>query len=134
MKKLIGLAILATAATSAHAQQVDVGTGDWHSLPQARVLGNANIGRAVADEVERIGRQQSCSVDGLGTARVNLSIPFVLEFDSSQRVQRIVVKDVGCPELETLLGRVVQRLASFGEYGATQGPGWYRSVLELSID
>lgn len=134
MKKLIGMAILATAATSVQAQQVDVGTGDWSNLPRARVVGNANVGQAVAAEVERIGRDRSCQVAGLGPRRVDIAIPFVLEIDSSQQVQRIVVKDIGCPELETLLGRVVQRLASIGEYSGTEGPGWYRSVLELSVD
>ncbi len=134
MKKLIGMAILATAATSVQAQQVDVGTGDWSSLPRARVVGNANVGPAVAAEVERIGRDRSCQVEGLGPRRVDIAVPFVLEIDSSQHVQRIVVKDIGCPELETLLGQVVQRLAAIGEYSGTEGPGWYRSAIELSID
>jgi hypothetical protein len=33
-----------------------------------------------------------------------------------------------------LVGRVVQRLAAQGEFVATDGPGWYRSVFDLTIE
>jgi hypothetical protein len=61
-------------------------------------------------------------------------VPFTLKFQGSHQVEQIVMRDVGCPELETLLGRVVQRLAAEGEFVANKGPGWYRSVLELTIN
>lgn len=136
MLKLAALAIIAfgTATVQAQAPTVDVGTGNWSALPEARVIGNVHIGSAVADEVARIGRERSCQVAGLGRDSVDLTVPFVLEFDDAGRVQRIVLRDIGCPELETLLGRAVQRLADLREYRPSAGPGWYRSALELSVD
>lgn len=133
MKRLIALAAL-LAGSAAHSQPVDVGTGDWATLPEARQVGQRNIGLAVAEEVEQLRRKGSCKVPGLGPRRVDISVPFTLKFQNSWRVERIVMRDLGCPELETLLGRVVQRLASQGEFVAAGEPGWYRGVLDLTVD
>lgn len=133
MKKALAVAAL-LVSSAAHAQPVDVGTGDWARFPVARQTGQSQIGPAVADAVQTLGRSGTCRVPGLGPRRVNISVPFTLRFERSQQVERIVVRDVGCPELETLVGRVLQRLAAQGEFVATGGPGWYRSVFDLTID
>jgi hypothetical protein len=132
MKKLLAVAAL-LAGSAVQAQPVDVGTGDWSKLPEARRTGLSNIGTATADAVEELGRKGTCRVPGLGPRRVDISVPFALKFRGS-RVEQIVLRDVGCPELETLLGRVVQRLAAQEEFVANKGPGWYRSVLELTVE
>jgi hypothetical protein len=132
-KSAIALAAL-LAASAAHAQPVDVGTGDWANLPEARQTGQSHLGSAVAAAVEGIARKGDCKVAGLGPRGVDISVPFTLKFSSSWRVERIVLRDLGCPELETLLGRVVQRLAAQREFVAPNGPGWYRSVFDLTVD
>jgi hypothetical protein len=130
---LIAIAAL-LAGSAAVAQPVDVGTGDWENLPEARQTGQNRMGSAVAAAVEAIARKGSCQVPGLGRRRVDISVPFTMKFQSSRRVEQIVLRDVGCPELETLLGRVVQRLAAEGDFLAPGEPGWYRSSFDLTIN
>jgi hypothetical protein len=133
MRNLIAVAAF-FAGSAAYAQPVDVGTGDWSTLPEARQRGQIAVGGAVATAIEVMARERKCNVPGMGPRRVDLSVPFTLKFNSPRQVERIVIRDLGCPELETLLGRVVQRLASEGEFIAGSTPGWYRSVLEMTID
>lgn len=132
MKRLcIGLALLCSAA-AAGAQAVDAGRGDWDRFPAAQDSGRRYLSAAAMDRIEEIARQGACRVPGLRRYPVDLSVPFVLRFNAAGSVERIVVRDLGCPELERLLGGALQEMAAAGEYRPTRGPGWYRSSIEFA--
>ena len=134
MKTIFAAMALLVGSATAQAQQVDVGTGDWTQLPTARNLRSMTISEAAMQRVEAIGRRRTCAVPGLGPRRISLSVPFTIRFDEERRAQRIVLRDLGCPELETVLGRVVQGMAARGAYAPSGGPGWYRNALEFTIE
>ncbi len=135
MKLAILGAALALSATSAAAQiNVDVGTGDWSSIPEVRPRGNLRMADAQMDMIERVAEQGRCSVPGLGAQRVDISVPFLIRYGADGTVERIVLQDLRCPELEGALGAAVLHLARADEYrprGSTT-PGWYRSEIAFA--
>lgn len=132
MKKLGLMTALVCSATAAGAQTVDVGTGNWERFPQAARSGRLYLSNGTMDAIEALGRQQACQVPGLGRSGVDIEVPFVLRFDDGGRVERIVLRDLGCPALEQLLATSLQGLASAGEFRPTGGPGWHRSTLQYA--
>lgn len=131
MKKLV-LAMALLASGAAAAQTVDVGTGNWDRFPEAGRRGVYDLSDGTMDAIEAIGRAQACQVPGLGRTAIDLRVPVALRFDSRGQVERIVIRDIGCPALEQVLGRTLRGLASAGEFRPTGGAGWYRSAVQFA--
>lgn len=130
--KRFGLAIALFCSAAAGAQTVDVGRGDWQRFPEAGRSGRLYLSNGAMDAIEALGRQQACQVPGLGRSAVDINVPFVLRFDASGRVERIVLRDLGCPALEQVLAHSLQGLASAGEFRPTRGAGWHRSTIQYA--
>ena len=131
--KLSNLVIaLALSATPAAAQTtVDVGTGDWSRSPHVQPRGQLRMADAQMDLIEQIAQQVRCNVPGLSAQAVDISVPFLIRYAANGAVERIVLQDLQCPELEVALGAAVLNLARANEYrprGNTV-PGWYRSEI-----
>ena len=132
MKHLVlGLALLGCAAP-AGAQAVEVGRADWDRFPAAQASGRRYLSVETMDAIETLARDGDCRLPGLRPRQVRLDVPFALRFDASGRVERIILNDLGCPDLERLLGQAVQEMALAGEYRPTRGAGWYRSSVQFA--
>jgi hypothetical protein len=133
------LFLLAAAAAlplgAAQAQSVETGTGDWSAMPELQQRNEYFMSDQSMDEIEDVGRRQVCQVPGLSGVGVSLDVPFAVKFDPNGAAQRIVVRDMGCHDLEMVLGRVLAQLTNAGEYrptGASRN-GWYRSTLSFTL-
>lgn len=129
---LLGLALL--AAPSA-AQQVEVAEGNWSAIPEVRSAGHGRMSdRALDSAAALLGRGGACAT---GTSRIDMTVPFLLEFDPDGKgVRRVVVRRSGCAELEKLIGGVVLTLAKQGEYRPTgeNMAHWYRGQISFAIN
>ena len=135
MKLSILVMALAFSAVPAAAQTtVDVGTGDWSRIPEVRPRGNLRMADAQMDLIEQIAQQGHCSVPGLSAQAVDISVPFLIRYAANGAIERIVLQDLHCPDLEVALGAAVLHLARADEYrprGNTL-PGWYRSEIAFA--
>ena len=134
MKRLAIIALALTAAPAA-AQSVSSAAGDWSQVPEIRARGQHRMSSEAMDRVEELAKSGECSVPGLRREHIELTVPFVLEFDPGGEVQRVVVRKLGCERLESIMGGVILQLARAGEYrpsGENQ-LGWYRSELSFSL-
>ena len=125
----------AISATSAAAQTtVDVGTGDWSRIPEVQPRGQLRMADAQMDAIEQIAEQRRCNVPGLSPQAVDISVPFLIRYGANGSVERIVLQDLRCPELEVALGAAVLHLARADEYRPRGNtiPGWYRSQIAFA--
>lgn len=133
MKQIVlGLGLLLGSA-AASAQSVEVAGGDWTNVPAIEAAGEHRISNEILDRMHELAAQGVCEVPGMRRNRINLTIPFVLRFTEQGGIERVVVRNMGCPQLETLLGGVVLELARAGEYRPTGEnlERWYRSELSF---
>lgn len=129
LKMVIGLLLLA-AATSAPAP-VTVGKFNSSAFPKA-VLRDRRIPQdELTARADIIMKAKACSFAGQSIDNYSITVPFAALVQPSGAVSKIIVHDVGCPDLEILTGQVANERAKAGDFKPTGAPGdqWYISEV-----
>ena len=127
MKHLLAAALLLAAAPAA-AQTIETGSGDWSNVPAMRTQVGATVdGDAVAAISEMVDRGQ-CVIPGQRRGNLDMSVPFLVLFNASGSVDRLVIHPLGCARAEGLLAGAVLRLVQHGGFEPVGGrrEGWFR--------
>jgi hypothetical protein len=133
MKRLIALALLFGSA-AASAATVEIATGDWSGLPELRHRGFENISPRAVARIHEIVATGECSLPGQSKRKLDLTVPFAVQFQPNGTIGRIVIPRMNCAPVESIMGRVLLDLVGSGEYRATgENPeGWYKSEISFS--
>jgi hypothetical protein len=125
--------LMLLGSAGASAQSVEVGTGDWTDLPWVYQEGHFRMTAAMVDRVHEIARQGTCTVPGMTARRLDLTVPVIIQFGAGNSVERLVVKNMGCPQLESIIGGVALQLAQRGDYrpSGENEAGWYRTEISF---
>ncbi len=118
MKALIGLSLL-LAATAASAQTFEVASGDWSEIPRIIHRNNFMMDDRMMSRLDRLARAGTCTVPGLRRDNIDITIPFLMQFNPSGGLERIVLQDTGCRELEAVIGGALHRKQQAGDYRPT---------------
>ena len=134
MKSFAFAAALMMAAAPL-AAQVSVAGGNWDNIPAIDAKGEYQISTDTMERLATLAEEKVCDVPGFKRNRINLTVPFLIQFDAQKTVQRVVIARLGCTQLEQLLGGAALQLTREGEYAPTgeNQTGWYRSELSLSL-
>lgn len=132
--------LLATSAAllsqAALAQTVEVAEGDWSDIPAAALAdGPAFISDQSMTRIDKLLAAGKCPSVG-NRKRADLNVPILVQFDRGDQVQKIVVRRIGCPEVEAIVGGIAAGRAKQGYYrsnGKNQ-TGWYRSEISYSFN
>lgn len=129
---LLSALILAGAA---NAQSIEVAGGDWSSIPKIEAKQETLISKNAMDRVQKIVGSKACKLAGQTKNRIDMTVPFLVQFDTSGAPARIVVARMDCPELESVMATVALGLVKSGEYKPTgaNNAGWYRSDISFAI-
>jgi hypothetical protein len=132
--------LLATSAAllsqSALAQSVEVAEGDWSDIPAASNTGGpAYISERFMGQIDKLLAAGKCPSVG-NRKYANLNVPILVQFDGGDQVQKIVVRRIGCPEVESIVGGIAAGRAKQGYYKSTgkNQTGWYRSEISYSVN
>lgn len=128
---VIALALLASAATVQ--PSISTATGDWSNIPPVALRHNSDNTAFIVDRIDAAVRTGKCKIRGVKRTGMNLSIPFLLQFDQNGAVTEVVVQNMGCPPVETAMGNAILRQAQRGDYRPTGKnlAGWYRGVFNV---
>ena len=132
MKRIIlGLGLFLAATGTANAQSVEIADGDWSAVPVIQPRGEVHISTKIVDRLHTLAGETKCNVPGFEKRRIDLAVPFVIQFTPQGGVGRIVLRNMRCPQLESVLGAVLLQMAQAGEYRPTgeNQERWYRSEL-----
>jgi hypothetical protein len=118
------------------AQAVEVAEGDWSGIPEAGSNGDpAYISDQSMTRIDKLLAAGKCPAVG-NRKYVNLNVPILVQFDGGDQVQKIVVRRIGCPEVEAIVGGIAAGRAKQGYYRSTgkNQTGWYRSEVSYSVN
>jgi hypothetical protein len=131
---LIALATLAAASPATI--PVDAGRAEWGNYPvlerRVRPLPTSQM----VGEMSAILEQANCSLPNQHPDRFDIDVPYLAQIGPTGRPLRFVVADIGCPEVELLVGRVLNAMALAGDFHAPGGRQvrWYADKLNFNLN
>ncbi len=116
--------------------RVDVGEVRTNALPPLRRVERSLPTPAMVDEVERILAETQCRLPGQTPRRFDIDVPYAVLVEPDGAASRVVVSELGCPELESYAGLVVLEMARRGEFMRTgeNKARWFASTLNFNLE
>jgi hypothetical protein len=130
MKQIFAAALLLAAAPAA-AQTIETASGDWSNIPEMRQQVGASVdSNAVAAIAEMVDRGE-CTIPGQRRGNLDMSVPFLVQYDANLVIERVVIHPVGCARADGLLAGAVLRLVRAGAFVPVGGrrQGWFRGEV-----
>jgi hypothetical protein len=135
MKTLALLMIpLAALAVPAAAQKVETGSTKWDELPAAKMgVDDVDYSRLVRWAAQEL-KDPACRAKGMRPERFDIDEPYAVLIEPNGTVSRIVVKEMGCPGLNTVIGSTLADMAKRGKFRPTGQPMplWYGGRLSFA--
>ena len=115
--------------------QIDIGRINLGELPAAELKGADLPTPAMVGHVEQILGDGKCRISGQTNRRFDIDVPYAVLLHPDGSAKRVVVSDIGCPEIESLTGTVVLALARQREFATTghQKPKWFGSTINFNL-
>lgn len=115
--------------------QVDVGKIDLAALPPVQPRHRELPTARMVEQVERILAKGKCKLPGQSQGRFDIDVPYAVLLQPDGSTNRVVVSEMGCPEIESLTGLIVLELARQREFGATgqAKAKWFGSTLNFNL-
>jgi hypothetical protein len=134
MRNLITAVALSLFTTSLAAQNVSSGEGDWSDIPELRKNRIVELSSGAQNMIEKVVAQGRCKAVG-SKDRVNLALPFLVEFAPDNKVASIMVKRIGCPEVESIAASTALHAAQAGSIkpNGDNAAGWYRGEVSYIL-
>ena len=134
MRNLITVLALSLFAAPVFAQNISSGEGDWSNIPELRKNRIVELSSGAQNMIEKVLAQGKCKVVG-DKDRVNLTMPFLVEFTPDNRVVSIMVKRIGCPEVESIAASTALHAAQAGAIkpNGDNEAGWYRGEVSYIL-
>ena len=131
---IAALALMLAQPVAAALPDIEVGRADWGTFERVRPRVQLPTPRIIA-KVEEIMRMRQCELPGQRTRRFDITVNYAIRFDQQRQVDRIVVEDIGCPLIETLVGNAVTELLrnDLMTLPATRDERWYTGDLNFTL-
>jgi len=124
-------ALLFLAATTSNS--INVGKFDPSAFPNAVKVSRRMPQEELTARADRIMQSGRCSFPGQTVDQYSIDVPYAVLLQPSGEVSKVVVKEVGCPELELLTGEVANELAKARDFRPTKASveQWYVSEVYM---
>jgi hypothetical protein len=135
MKRLAMLLMpIAALAVPAAAQKVETGNTEWDKLAPARMgVDDIDYSRLVRWAAQEL-KDPACRAKGMRPERFDIEEPYAVLVEPNGTVSRIIVREMGCPGLNTVVGSTLADLARRGKFKPTGEPQalWYGGRLSFA--
>jgi hypothetical protein len=113
---------------------VHVGRFDESEFPNATRVERRMPHAELTHRVDRILASRRCRLPGQTRTHFDISVPYAVLMQPNGQAAKVVVKDIGCAPIETLVGQLATQLASSGDFRPThqEGERWYVSEANFS--
>jgi hypothetical protein len=127
----IGLALI-SAPLAAHS--VETAKGNWSDIPLLARHHTVRLNAQAMAGVDAAVVEGKCSIIGNGK-RINLDMDFLVEFAPDNNIKRVIVEEIGCPEVEQIAATATSQAASKGWLKPTgeNETGWYRGSITYQL-
>jgi hypothetical protein len=85
--------------------------------------------------VERILESKQCTIPGQRPKSFDITVPFAVLVGPDGKASRVLVSDMGCAPLETLVGETAFTRSERGDFAPASStkPRWYKSSLNIAL-
>lgn len=126
---ITSLLFLASAASI----PIDVGRFDPAEFPNATKIERRMPHAYMNERIEKVLAKGECRLAGQTAGRFDIAVPYAVLMGPQGAAKRVVVKDIGCPAIETWVGQIAVELAKAGDFRASgQGERWYVSEASFT--
>ena len=121
--------LLLLAATPTTYAPLFVGRFDPADFPNAQKIERRMPHADLNNRVEKILSERRCSLEGQTKTRFDIVVPYAVLMDAAGKPEKVVVKDLGCAPIESLVGQIGSELANAGDFKIAHNSGrrWYVS-------
>ncbi len=134
MRILISALAVCLVAPTLAAQNVSSGEGDWSNIPELRKNRIVELSSGAQNMIEKVVAQGKCKAVG-SKDRVNLALPFLVEFAPDNTVASIMIRRIGCPEVESIAASTALHAAQAGTIkpNGDNAARWYRGEVSYIL-
>jgi hypothetical protein len=137
MRTIFLTALLALTVTPVAAQRIEVADADndWSDFPALSKSMTVNLGDGAMADIDRLVAAGKCDTIG-NKKRIRMNIPFLVQFNNAGQAERVMLKRIGCLEVETIAANAAYYAARDGRIKAGSGnpAGWYRGSVSYILD
>jgi len=126
--RMIALLLLAAQASI----PVEVGRFDPANFPHAKLIDRRMPEAELVQRVDTIIAAKQCTLPGQTKDRYDIVVPYAVMVGANETESRIVVKDMSCPPIETLVGEVANALVKAGDFRKNPFGGGFSVACGLS--
>jgi hypothetical protein len=133
VKTAIGISLaLLTAPLAAHS--VETAKGNWTNIPLLARHHTVRLSDDAMATIDAIATSGKCRVIGNGK-RIDLDMDFLVEFARDNSIKRVIVEQIGCPEVEQIAATATSQAADKGWLKPTgeNETGWYRGSITYEL-
>lgn len=129
---MVRLMMISAAMFSAPlaAHSVETAKGNWSEIPllaRHHTVRLSDQALANIDTLVAAGKCDAIKKD----QRIDLDMDFLVEFSQDNQIKRVVVEEIGCPEVEAIAATATSQAAHKGWLKPTgeNDAGWYRGSI-----
>lgn len=134
---LTAMFALAIAAQGAPASiQIDAVRANWSSFPRLERAPRPLPTAGMVDQLVEILDRGQCSLAGATPTQFDFDVPFAVMLEPDGRTTRVIVQDMSCPPLESLVGEIALEMARQGDFrptGRTQA-AWHADTINFNLE
>ena len=133
MKRLLAIALLLAPVPAAAATRVEVADGNWSYLPLMKQRGSDHLNNDALARIDEIIHEKKCTFADQEGPNYDVTVSFAAHFSPDGALDRLVMKRLNCPEIESLVGGALLEMINGGDYRPTgaNSEGWYRGELSF---
>jgi hypothetical protein len=115
--------------------QVDVGKGNFASLPPLQAVDRRLPSPGMVERVEKMLSAGTCSLPGQSAAQFDITVPYAVQVQPDGSASRVIVSEVGCPALESYVGLLVLERARQGDFAPSKAAQtrWYGDDINFNL-
>lgn len=133
MKRFLAMALLLAPVPAAAATRVEVADGNWSYLPLMKQRSSDHLNSDALARIDEIVHEKKCTFPGQEGQNYDVTVSFAAHFAPDGSLDRLVMKRLNCPEVESLVGGALLEMIKGGDYRPTgaNSDGWYRGELSF---
>jgi hypothetical protein len=136
MRTFLMAAALTLLAAPINAQRIETADdGDWSDFPALDKSQTVNLGDGAMEDIDRLVAAGKCDKIG-NKKRIRMAIPFIAQFNTNGKVERVMLQRIGCKEVEAIAANAAYYAARDGRIkpGTENAAGWYRGSVSYILD
>jgi hypothetical protein len=116
------------------AHSVETAKGNWSEIPLLARHHTVRLSDPAMASVDALVKAGKCNAIKRNRS-IDLEMDFLVEFSKDNQIKRVIVEEIGCPEVEAIAATATSQAAGKGWLKPTgeNDAGWYRGSITYQL-